>query len=223
MVEIAAKVGVRRFIPCEWGGDLLIPANASFPVLRNKGEARDLLYKRAEDSQLTYTLFFTGIFLDWALRSNLFFDIKNKKAKLYDGGKNIISVTTLKTIGEGVAATLAKPEETANKAIYLQDTTTTAEKLLAIVKKYTPGSDWDVEVIDTDEAVKIADEGLAAGQPIFPLSLNHIAATIFGGPKYGMPWEDKNSMPLLGLKEMTEEELDNVVKLAVEAVTSGAD
>ena len=70
--------------------------------------------------------------------------MKNQRATIYDDGATKVSTTTLASIGEATAQTLAKASETANKYIYVQTATTSQNELLTAFEKST-GKKWAVE------------------------------------------------------------------------------
>jgi len=135
LIEAAATAGVRRFIPSEFGSDSSNPKSAALPVFTNKLAAQKALRdKAAARTGLSYTIICTGPFLDWGI-TRAFMSVKDKRINLFDGGDRVFSTTTLPTIGKAVCGVLAHPEETENRIVRVQDTTTTLKMLLEMGKK----------------------------------------------------------------------------------------
>jgi uncharacterized protein YbjT (DUF2867 family) len=218
LVHAAVKAGVKRIFPCEWGGDLDLPINRAFPVFASKVQAQDLLKELAQQGKITYTLVENGLFLDWVFETDIgiLFDYKKGIAHFLDDGKNTISASTTSTIGKAVAASLERPEQTENRTIYIQDGETSQAKLLELIKKYAPQIEWTVQNEETEELVKSTNEALKQPGANPFVGMRHIMATIFGNEKYGQPWGKKNSMASLGLKELSDEEFEAVVKESIQ-------
>ena len=111
----AAQAGVKRFIPAEYGADLLNPNTREVPILAPKVQVQNLLKVKAKESGMTYSLFFTGPFLDWGLDTRFLVNVKEGKAKLYDGGDRIVTVITLATVAKAIVRCLNHLEETKNR------------------------------------------------------------------------------------------------------------
>ncbi|KAI0392737.1 NAD(P)-binding protein [Xylariaceae sp. FL0594] len=216
LIEAAAKAGVRRFIPSEFGSDTLHPRTSKLPVFADKVVVRQALEKEAAKGTgyLTYTAIITGPFLDWGLKVGFLADAKGKSVTLYDGGERLFSTTTLATIGKAVAAVLRKPEETANRALYVQDTALTARQLKAIAEKVTGGQSWAAKEVSVEDDLlapawaELKKEKPDAGKFVVPF----ILTSIFG-EDYGSHFQ-KLDNELLGLRELTPEEVERVVAAA---------
>ena len=137
-------------------------------------------------------------------------DIKGKSIALFDGGDRVFSTTSLPTIGKAVASVLQHPEQTKNRAVYVQDTSKTLKELAIMGKKATGAEGWVENVVSTDELVEQAWVELKKEQPnpdIFVF--NFIKASIWG-KGYGCNFE-KLDNELLGIKEMSEAEAQGLV------------
>ncbi|KAI1327280.1 NAD(P)-binding protein [Xylariaceae sp. FL0255] len=195
LVEAAAKAGVKRFIPSEFGSNTVHPKTAQLPSFRDKIVVQEALKKEAEKADgLTYSLV-----------------AKDKSITLWDGGERIFSTTTLSTIGRAVAGVLKHPEETKNRAVYVQDAAISAKQLLVIGEKATGTNDWKGNVASIDEQVAKGWEELKKPQPN-PANFvrNFITAAIWG-EGYGSKFE-KLDNDLLGIKEMSEADIAALIR-----------
>ncbi|TRX91838.1 hypothetical protein FHL15_007157 [Xylaria flabelliformis] len=211
LVEAAAKAGIKRFIPSEFGSNTMHPKTAELPAFKGKIAVQTALKKEGQTSDLTYTVVLTGPFFDWGLKVGLVADVKGKSIKLWDGGDRVFSTTSLATIGRAVAGVLKHPEETKNRAVYVQDTALSLKQLLEIAKRATGSSDWKVENASIDDVVNKGWEELKKPQPN-PANfvINFITLAIWG-EGYGAKF-DKLDNELLGIKELSEEDIEKLIR-----------
>ena len=170
LVEAAARAGVKRFIPAEYGADCLNPKTRAFPILASKIQVEELLMAKAKQqtddgAPMSYTLLFTGLFLDWGLQTGMIVNIKEGKATLYDGGDRIVSFTTTTTIAKAIVGCLQHPEETKNRAVYVQDIATSQNRIVELAKEITrPEVGWtDLKIADTAVLERGAEEAFRKG------------------------------------------------------------
>ncbi len=73
MIDAAAEVGVKRFIPSEFGSDRSKGTQLDFERWQQvKSKAFDHMVKKCEENEaLTWTALLTGPFLDWVSNNNL--------------------------------------------------------------------------------------------------------------------------------------------------------
>jgi len=213
LVEAAAAAGVRRFIPAEYGADLLNPRSRAFPIVAQKIEVQELLERKAKEVGMTYTLLFTGLFLDWGLglQTGMILDVKAHSGTLYDGGNTIVSTTRLATVGKGIVGCLEHEEETKNRGVYIQDIAISQNKILEIAKKLDPDAQWDLKHADTAEMEKTAAEAARRKDPDITSMFGSIFRMYFGGEEYGMPFK-KLDNELLGIKGMSDSDLEELIK-----------
>ncbi|KAI0467966.1 NAD(P)-binding protein [Xylaria cf. heliscus] len=211
LVEAAAKAGVKRFLPSEFGSNTVHPKASQLPSYGSKVAVQAALKREAETSGMTYTLVLTGPFLDWGVRVGFLADIKGKNITLWDGGDRVFSTTTLATIGRAVVSVLQHPEETKNRAVYVQDTAISAKKLLEIAKRVTGSDNWRVNIASLDDHVNRGWEELRKPQPDpAKFARNFISAAIWG-EGYGAKFE-KLDNELLGIKELSEGDIETLIK-----------
>ncbi|KAL1836179.1 hypothetical protein VTJ49DRAFT_5476 [Mycothermus thermophilus] len=216
LVEAAAKAGVRRFIPSDFGSSTLHPKAAALPVYADKvAVQRALQEEAARPGGMSYTVIINGPFLDWGIMVGFILDVKRRHAVLYDGGDRVFSTTTLPTttlptIGRAVVGVLRNPEATANRAIFVHDTATTLRSLYEKAKKATPGETWTEEVVHIDDELAEALEELkkkSSRPEKFVMKFIHAA---IWGEGYGQHFETTHN-ELLGIKELSEDEVQAIV------------
>lgn len=213
LIDAAVAAGVKRFIPSEFGSNLGNPNTAALPVFGAKvSTAKYLEEVAAKNPQFTYSLVYNGPFLDWGIAVGFVVNAKARSATLYNGGDRPFSATTLPTIGKAVAAIIKKQAETANRAIYIQDVTTTQKKLVEYGKE-KDGKDWTTTVVDTEETRQASLKALQSGKAenLGAIFTSFIFSAIFQ-EGYGGEWSSQTDNELLGLPGLTEEELKKLVQ-----------
>ncbi|KAI0518158.1 hypothetical protein F5B22DRAFT_73740 [Xylaria bambusicola] len=214
IIDAAIKANVKRFIPSEFGSDTTTPKTAGLAVFADKIATQKVLEEAAAKGAITYTNIINGPFLDWGMQVGLILQPKEKSVTLYDGGERRFSTTTLDTIGKAVAAVLKKPDETKNRDVFIQDAAPTLKQLKAIAEKVT-GAAWQAKEVSVEKEVlapalaELKKENPDQGKIAYPLIITSI-----WGEGYGTPFS-KLDNELLGLRELTEPELEAVVAAAI--------
>ena len=181
LVDAAIEAGVRRIIPSEFGGDTTTAPGKDNPVFGQKVTALNNIKEKATAGQITYTAIMTGPFLEFGLSTGfLGFDIKNKKATLYDDGVHPFTFSTLPTIAKAIANILAHPSATTNKVIRIGDATVTQRQLLKQIEKHQ--GHYEIKQVKTDELYKTSKESLGKGDYSWPVLGGLMAATNFSKP-----------------------------------------
>ncbi|KAI1466443.1 NAD(P)-binding protein [Daldinia caldariorum] len=207
LVQAAVKVGVKRFIPSEFGGDAENEKTASLPPLHAKKAVTDLLKKEAAAGSITYTSISTGPFLDMAVQYGIAINVKGRKITLWDGGDRPISMTTIAYIAKAVSEVLKHPEETKNRNVHVHNVNLTLKELLEQAKKVVGPEGWTSEVKSTEENLKHAYAELEKGGNA---TMQFLVTAIFG-EGYGSDFKNVDNK-LLGIKEFTGEELQDHIK-----------
>ncbi|OJK02121.1 hypothetical protein ASPACDRAFT_58494 [Aspergillus aculeatus ATCC 16872] len=207
LIDAAIAAGVTRFIPSEFGTDTLNPLNEALPVFANKVAPRKYLEQIAQTSPLSYSLLFTGPFLDLGLRSGFLVNLAGPVAELYDGGDQKVSSTTLPGIGRAVVGIVKNLEATKNAALYVSEVDVTQKQLIAL-----SGKTLETKVVATEELERIGRAELTKPQP-HPgiVAVNLIRRALFGEGYGSLFDEQKLANELLGLRRLTEEELRELV------------
>lgn len=171
---------------------------------------QEALQKEADAGRLSYTLVVNGPFLDWGLKVGFIGNVKNKKIDLYDGGERVFSTTSLPSIAKATAAVLEHADETKNRAVYIHDTAITLKELAAISKKAVGEDGWTTDNVSVDEMYDNAWAELKKPQPNHNVFVFGFLKTGIWGEGYGAHYE-KNDNALLGLKELDDAELQELV------------
>lgn len=146
LIDAAFKGGVKRVMPAEFGScdSADEKTNKVLPLMKGKKVVRDYLIslesRERENGagKLTWSSLVTGHFFDYGLTCGLLeFDLKERKAYILDGGKTKFSVSSLDFIARAVVKVLEKPEETANKLLYVHSNYVTQLEVLAALEKAT--------------------------------------------------------------------------------------
>jgi uncharacterized protein YbjT (DUF2867 family) len=209
-IDAAIAAGVKRFLPSEYGCDLSNELAQKLPVFAAKIAIQKYLKEKAESTPLTYTFAYSGPFLDWGLQYQFILTTVDSKPKLFDGGNTVFSTTNLDTVAQAVLAILSKPEETKNREVRFQSTAISQNGLLALAKEVAPKRNWEPEVVKIDDIIRVADERLAKGQLDHETFVPYLVRAI-NDPRYGPKFETLDN-ELLGLKQVTEEDIKDIFK-----------
>ncbi|KAL8907249.1 MAG: hypothetical protein Q9171_005936 [Xanthocarpia ochracea] len=212
IADAAADAGVKRLIPSEFGGDTSNPKIVEMiPMFGTKAAITNYL-KTKESSGLSWTAVINGSFFDWGLHNGfLGFDLKTHTATIFDNGEAVLNGTTLSDIAQSIVAILSKPEETANKFVFIQNIKATQNQILAALEKST-GKEWTIKKRSAAEARQTGGEKLGKGD------MSGIPDLIGGALYSGEPATDYATTrgltnDLVGVKEIPLQQLiDQVVK-----------
>lgn len=210
LIDAAIEAGVKRFLPSDFGSNLSGNANvAKLPVFQGKVLVQDYLKKKQD--QIDWTVIVNGVFFDWGLEKGFLVNKHGGPTTLFDDPNTKISTTTLADVGKAVAGVLKHPAETKNTTVYVQSTSISQNELLAIAKKVKPGMEITTENVDTEELLKSSLASLEKGEDVHNAMFNFLKVSIFN-KNYGSDWNDKNDNALLGVKELSKVELEEVVR-----------
>lgn len=232
LIEAAAAARVHRFIPAEYGADCLNARTRAFPILALKIQAEELLRRKAQQGGMSYSLVFSGLFLDWGLEVGMIVNVKEGKGTLYDGGDRVVSFTTTRTVAKAIVGCLLHLEETRDRGVYVQDVATSQNRIVELAGGLRPALEWTLEEADTevlereahdaflrgdyaDMVGSVSDSILRVGGPA-AISISCVADSrqvwrmYFGGEQYGMPFQ-KLDNDLFGIEEMGDQELKALI------------
>jgi uncharacterized protein YbjT (DUF2867 family) len=217
LIEAAFNAGVKRIIPPDFGScdSADEKTNEVLPLMKGKKGVRDYLIELSGKDReggvgkLTWTTLITGHFFDFGLTCGLLnFDVRKRKAYILDGGDIKFSNSTLPFIANAVVRILQKPEETANRVLYIHSLRVTQNELLAVLEKVTGERFEKIEQKSDEELAKsrpkMLDGDKDAGEEV--VAVWGIVAT---------DWEGREGLAndLLGLKEDDlEDEVRNALK-----------
>lgn len=208
--SVAAKVS--RFLPSEFGSDTANPWVSKLPVFGAKIATQDYLKSKAsESSSFSYTFLITGPFFDWGLEHGFILNPKSHSGTRFNGGDVKFSATTLKSIGTAVAGVVGHLDETKNRAVYVRDTTTTQNQLIAYAKE-KDGKEWDAPTKSTKDVYEESLQGLQSGGDIGKAMVGFILSGIFGGEETGSSFEGRDDSELLGVKGFSDAQVKELVQ-----------
>lgn len=211
LIDASIAAGVTRFFPAEFGTDTYNPKCMKLPVFANKIQALEYAKsKAAEHSNFSWTALCPGIFLDWGFEVGFIVDPKVHSATVYDDGDRPFSTTTLATIAKAVVSIISHLEETKNRHVYIQDAVVTQNRLITMAKKLD-GKEWQLKYVSsvTAEAeayLELEKDNSDITKGLFPLL--HISAL---GEGYGGDFSAHLDNELLGIKGMSDEEIESVM------------
>lgn len=213
LIDASVAAGVKRFLPSEFGSNLGNANAAALPVFGAKvATAKYLESVAAKNPSFSYTLVYNGPFLDWGIAVGFIINPQEHSANLFNGGDRPFSATNLPTIGKAVAAILKNQSKTANRAVYIQDVSTTQKKLIAYAKE-KDGKDFTTTEVNTEDTRQEGLKALSSGnvENIGTIMVNFIFSAIFQ-EGFGGEWSAQNDNELLGLPGLSEPELKKLVQ-----------
>ena len=212
LVDAAIAGGVKRLVPSEFGCDLENAKTRALPAYSQNVEIENDIEKKCKGTQTTYTYIFNNALLDWGIDIPFLMDLKGKKMELFDGGNQSFTATPVPFVAAGVRAVLQHPEETANKAVRLQGVRLTQHQLLKIAQRVSGADGWEVT------EARIADLERESYQNL-EKDPGNVLGWIIGFFKtaiykdgYGGDFSQNNENKMLGLTEMSEKEVEELIR-----------
>ncbi|OKL64152.1 hypothetical protein UA08_00333 [Talaromyces atroroseus] len=219
IVEAAIETGVSRFLPSEFGANTFSPKAAEIPIFKGKIAFQKYLKTKVDQNPtLSYSLIIHGPLFDFCLAQGLLCDLKNRQMTVYDGGDNRFSTTCITDLGTVVSGVLKHPEETKNRAIFVEGANLSQNELLRIVEKVTEGK-WittDENLSDLNQAMHTELRKDSPNASVFVPGFLRVA--IFGGSAYGSNLREHTpglDNDLVGLDEYTKNDLEERVRSIV--------
>lgn len=218
LLEAAAAAGVRRLIPSEFGSDTSNARARALPVYKDKIAIQELVERLCAESQgkTTYTYVLNNAFLDWGVEKSFLIDWKGKTFDLIDGGNGHFTTTPLDMIAQGVVAILQKPEQTANKSIRIQGARLTQRQFLEITQRVVGAEGWTVNEVDSKVLEKQCYEVLKTDPSNVPGWVFGMLKLAVFAEEFGGDYGSEHDNGLLGLKEMSEKDVEEVVRGAIQ-------
>ncbi|CZR56288.1 uncharacterized protein PAC_06176 [Phialocephala subalpina] len=216
-MNAAINAGVKRIVPSEYSTNLENKNAQKLPIIFSKLEIRKYIEGLASEGKIEWSSVNNGPFLVpylW-LSGAMGPNAKAKTATIHDGGNKTVATTTLERIGEGVAASLlpGNVEKTKNKPIYVYSTALSERKVVDMVSKLLGG----VEFKETDLSVEqITKDAFARWEASDKKGHDFAFYMPFCyGDGYGGDFRDQAMNKELGLKEMTDAEVEEFFKRAL--------
>ena len=207
LVDAASAVGVKRYIPSEFGSDTVHPPTAQLPVFGDKVAVQDYLRSASQHSALTYTLLITGPFLDWGLKAGFLVNLSGPVATLYDNGDRKFSTTTTRGVGQAVVGIINNLEATENTAVRVHSATVSQRQLLAL-----SGKSLETTSVQTADLKEEAFAELGKPSPNHHVAaIDFLRVAIFGEGYGSLFGGGEVSNSLLGVETLSEKELRDLV------------
>ncbi|KAI9694358.1 MAG: hypothetical protein M1820_009006 [Bogoriella megaspora] len=166
LINAAAEVGVKRFLPSEFGHNTVCDKIRPWiPFFGEKVNLVNRLDALGESSSITWTAIIPGVFFDWGLELFISMNLKNRKATIWDAGDVPFAASTLDLIGRTILKLLTDPaayEASRNKYIYTASATTTQSEVLRAVEKVT-GTKFNIEKVDGQKTLVESRRKVANG------------------------------------------------------------
>lgn len=140
------------------------------------------------------------------------YDIAAHKATIVDDGTARWSASTRPRIAAAVASVLSKPEETANRYLYISSFETTMNEVLAALQKVEPEPRWEISKVSSDDYMQQGKHALATGDFI---GMGKLALVVNLKSGYGNDFATEATLAngLLGLpKQSVEEVVADILK-----------
>lgn len=223
LFRAAAEAKVPYIVPTEFGADPKASLNDHIPLMKAKKPYRDLIEELGVSSWIGVV---NGLWFDYVMRFGAFglgIDAKARTANFFDDGNTKTNFTTLKRVGESLAAVLGWPEDELAKLkngwVYFSSFHITQREIWAAAVRAagTEESDWVVSQRPSEQVIKECKEQIANGAGMAPAQQLLIALTLgkgIGGDYHEKIVENEK----LGLQP---ESLDEVVKEVVDEVLAG--
>ncbi|KAH7233853.1 uncharacterized protein BKA55DRAFT_742584 [Fusarium redolens] len=165
VIDAAVKAGVKRFFPSEYGVRTYHPAFADSVLLATKKRS---IVKHLEKTQdiMSWTGIICNPWVDFCVIDGLLgFDMKERKARIYNGGDVPFSTGLRDLAAQSLYALITNPErleEAKNQYIHVASYTVTQNEILDVVKKLT-GQEWQVENATSEGVMPEALEDIKKG------------------------------------------------------------
>ncbi|KAF4631366.1 hypothetical protein G7Y89_g6760 [Cudoniella acicularis] len=210
LIDAAIAAGVKRFIPSEYGNCTTSPKVEALPIYAPMFKIKQYLQEKAKAGKLTWTVLACGAFLDFLFGGSMLLDFANHKANLFDEGDNRISSTSMPNVGKAIVGILKNFEATKNKIVRTSEVILTQNELLKIAEGLRPDIKWETSKVQTSALLKEGVNELSAGDFSMPVILKILAGTALAGDIYGGAYDETDN-ELLGVKELTGEDLNKLV------------
>lgn len=219
LIDAAFKGGVKRVMPAEFGScdSADDKTNEILPLMKGKKVVREYLLSMEGkergngEGKLTWTSLVTGHFFDYGLTCGLLkFDVKGHKAYILDGGNIKFSGSNLDFIGKAIIKILEKPDQSANKLLYVHSNHVTQLEVLAALEKVT-GDKFERIDQKSQEELDVARPKMLDGDG----EAREEVVAVWG--VVASDWKEKEGFAntILGLEE---EDLEETIKKVIEEI-----
>ncbi|KAI1322268.1 NmrA-like family protein [Xylariaceae sp. FL0255] len=190
-IDAAAKAGVKRFIPSEFGSNTRNSNTISiFPMTGAKAKVIGDL-KAKESGGISWTAICTNIFFDIGLTTGFMgIDIKKHKATVFDDGVHKFSSTTRDTVAKAVLGVLRNPEITENEYVYVSSFEVSQNEILSALEK-AQGVKYTITLTTTEK--ETAEGKAALAQKNFMEASRLLKVAVYN-PGYGNNFADEETL-----------------------------
>ncbi|KAL9113792.1 MAG: hypothetical protein Q9227_002237 [Pyrenula ochraceoflavens] len=219
LADAAAQAGVKRFIPADFGSCDSESARAReyVDLYNKKKEVRDHLVRLCgspEGNGMSWTSLVCGHFFDYGITSGLLgFEIGEKKARLYDGGRIKFSASTRARIGEAVVQVLRHEDVTKNRMLYTQSFSATQREILGVLETITGGK-WETEEVGSKDFMEKKRKEAEAATGEEKAEAIEELVSVLGIVEANWEGNEAFANKMLGLDE---ENLEEVIRKAIQS------
>lgn len=214
LMDAAIAAGVKRLIPSEFGCDLSIQKNRKLPVYGQKVKIQEKLESACKGTHASYTFVYNNAFLDWGVEKKFIINLKDKQIELADGGNTNFTVTPLALVAKGVVGVLQHPEETANKEVRLHGARLNQKQFLEIGQRIVGKDGWQITEASTDDIEQRSWEAFKkTPENYYSWMVGFLKRALYA-EGWGQDFSEKNDNELLGIKELSEQEVEDVIRSA---------
>lgn len=210
LIDAAIAAGVARFIPSEFGSDVVNSKRNQLPVFEGKVKTHEYLkVAGVKNLGFSYTVICTGTFLDWGLHGFVV-NVPARSATVYNGGDIPFSATSLDTIGRAIVGVIQHLSETSNRPVYIQDAVVTQNSLIRYAKE-KDGKEWEITHKSTEKMYADSLAEVAKGITNWSV-MQPFVFSAFLEEGYGGDFSSHLDNELLELKGLTDIEVRELVE-----------
>ncbi|TVY41735.1 hypothetical protein LOCC1_G004344 [Lachnellula occidentalis] len=211
-MDAAVSAGVKRIVLSEYSTNMDNEKSKKLPIIYDKLQTRKYAEELGASGKIGWSSVNNGPFFVPFIWTAGWMgpNVQKKTAMFHDGGNKIVCTSTLERIGETVAKILA-PEhaaDTKNKPIYTYSAAVSERKITDIVSKIT-GIDFAVTNASVEQITKDTFAAVAKGDNSRNMGfyIPFCWGDGYGGDFRSQAWNEK-----LGLKEMSDEEIEELLR-----------
>ncbi|KAJ6438846.1 3-hydroxybenzoate 6-hydroxylase [Purpureocillium lavendulum] len=207
MIDAAVQAGVKRFIPADYTSFSTDPAASALPQHLPLKAVQAHLHDYANKGRMEYSIVATGVFLEFLIDRGFAVNWHDKTAQLWGEANHPISTTSLAAAAKAVAAVLKNADQTANRAVYVNELVVTQGQILSLGKKVAPTStEWAATNIKDPDAEFERRLQAVAQKPEMPSIMALVVGTLLSG-KFRAQFDTLDN-DLLGIKTLDETALE---------------
>ena len=211
-MDAAVSAGVKRIVLSEYSTNMENKKSQTLPIIHDKLETRKYAEELGSSGKIAWSSVNNGPFLVPFIWTSGWMgaNLQVRTALFHDGGDKIVCTSTLDRIGETVAKILAPEhaEDTKNKSIYTYSAPVSERKITNIIAKVTgfdfPATNASVEEITKDTFAAFEKGDNSRNMQFY---IPYCWGDEYGGDFRGQAWNQK-----LGLKELSDEELEGLFR-----------